>query len=439
MILRLLLCLLFCIPTAAFATPIIQEISAENGLKAWLIEDHALPIITVKMAFEGKGASSDPADKPGLAAFTMQMMDEGAGDMDSLSFHKMLENYAIHFSADTDEDRSSIGMQTLSEFKIQGFSALTLALTKPRFDEQAVERVRSSIINDLKSMEQNPDYITSRKWKEIAFAGTPYEHPKRGTSSSIAAIKSIDLKTVAANLYSGHITISIVGDITPEEVKKWLKTLPKTGIILTAALGPLENYTITLPDGNGTPVIVKNPIPQTVIQASLPAVTRKDPRYYALTILNHILGGNSLNSRLGTEIRNKRGLAYYADSSIEELDHASLIAIRFATRNEQVPAAIEIFTAELKKLSTDGITQTELQDAKNYLIGSFPLQIDNQNVLAEYLLAIQRYHLGKDYLEKRNGLINAITFAEVNTLAKKLLSHTPLVVMVGNPKDKVTP
>jgi zinc protease len=427
---------LLCTPQAQAAAN-IQDIDG----KAWLIEDHSQPIVTIKISFSGAGAASDPAGKEGLASFVSQMLDEGSGDMDSLAYNRALEDHAIHFSADISEDSFNITLQSLSEFKGDAFTLLTQAITRPRFDTEAVERIRASIESDLKQAEENPGYVASRKWKELAFPGHVYEHPRKGTHESVAAIQREDLQTFAQDrLRCAGKRVAIVGDITPDEVRKWLgSAFPVPDERAVACLPFAAVADITLPDGNGTPVIIEKDVPQTVVRASVPGIKRSDPRYYAVAVLTQILGGDSLNARLGKEIRDKRGLAYYAVAQIEDQEHAAAISAFFATLSAEAKSAMDLFFHVLKEMSDNGVTVSELNDAKNYIIGSFPLEIDNQSALAEYLIYMQRYGLGKDYLEKRNALIKAVTLEQVNAMAKTLLSHTPLVVMVGQLPAKGKP
>lgn len=420
-------------PAAAVEVrPLIQDIRTPSGYTVWLAEDHALPIVTVKLSFQQSGAAHDGAGKEGIASFLTQMLDEGAGDMDSLAFHQALESKAIRFGADAGQDSITVSIQSLSDHKDEALRLLLLALTRPRFDEEAVERIRASIVSDLTQLEQEPGYLASRAWKTQAFAGHAYEHPRRGTPTSVKSITRDDLHQFAqSHFFAGPAPlISVVGDITPDEIRRW--NLPALAPSPTTA--PATPAEISLPDGKASPHVVSFDVPQTVVVASLPALRRDDPNYYTLQVLNYILGGDSITSRLGSEVRNKRGLAYHIGSAIEVLDHAAFLSVNFATRNDAADQALSVFQDVLKNLAEKGVTPEEVNNAKRYLIGSFPLEHDTQNELAGFLLGIQHFHLGIDYPEKRNSLIEKIQAQDVNALARELLSHPPLVVMAGNPR-----
>lgn len=423
---------LLLMPFSVAAATDIQEIKYGNGQKAWLVEDHNLPVVTVKIELAGSGSAYDPQGKEGLAYFATHMLDEGAGDMDSLAFNHALEEHAIRFSANATDDSVSVSLQTLSEFKQKSFELLALALNKPRFDNDAVERIRGSIMTTLRQYAENPSYIASLQWKKNAFAGHPYHNPKIGTLESVAAIKREDIENFKnSHLACSRKIVAVAGDITAGEVKSLLTAL------FPASECKLNDPVIAdiKPAEGGAPIIVSKNVPQTVIHASLPAVMRSDPRYYAMVILNNILGGNTMISRMGKEIRDKRGLAYYANSSIGELQHTSYLAMDFATRSQQAETAVGVFLEELGKIRDNGVTEAELAETKSYITGSFPLGLDSQNSLAEYLVSIQHYNLGIDYLAKRNSLVNSVTISQVNDLAKTIFSHKPLIVMVGSPEE----
>ena len=337
----------------ALAEVKVQEVKSENGLKAWLIEDHTLPIITARVAFENSGVAYDPVGKEGLADFVSNMLDEGAGNLDSLAFHSALESNAIRFGASAGEDTFTASVQTLSRYKDRAFDLFNLALAAPRFDEEAIERVRKGNVSELKELLEDPEYRASLAWKEAAFAGHPYGRPRHGTFESLAHITQGDLKTFA----SWHFTcspkvIAVVGDITAREVQDWLIRLPQgQGCAAMSPFGELKDTSIA--PGKDAPILVGMEVPQTVVVAGVPGIRRENPRYYTIEVLNYILGGNSLTSRLGSEIRNKRGLAYYAQSQAEAFDHAGP-AEEHRAMIEQADAKRALQAIELPDHGVDG-------------------------------------------------------------------------------------
>ena len=415
----------------------VQEIKTQNAT-AWLIEDHTLPLISVRVEYDNSGVAYDPLKKDGLANFVMLMMDEGAGDLDSLAFNHALEDDAIKLGAEADADNAVFTLQTMSEFKDKAFTLFTTALTHPRFDAPAIERIRASLLSTIKQSEQNPAYIASLEWKKAAFNTHPYAHAKIGSADTVVNITREDLVAFHKALLCQKKIISITGDIRAEEVKQFLATLP---VVEDTRCVRNSIADVAVKEGNTAPIQVTKEVPQTIIYASIPALGREDPNYYTLVVLNQILGGSSLSSRLGLEIRDKRGLAYYADSTINVLAHAHWLSMHFATRLAQADEALQVFLNTLHTVAQAGFTVSEVSEAKSYLTGSFPLNLDSQGALTGYLNEMQKHHLGQDYLEKRNQFINNVTVQSVNDLTKQLISdkHAPLIIRVGTLEKKKVP
>ncbi|MEI7669138.1 MAG: pitrilysin family protein [Pseudomonadota bacterium] len=425
---------------AANAANLVTEIKS-GGNQAWLMEDHSQPIITVKIQFENSGSAYDSANLNGVSYFTTQMLTEGAGELNALAFTQELEQHAIRLGADSDQDDVAISLQTLTEYKDKAVELLSDAINKPRFDKDAIERKRAEIITSLKQLEQNPNYIAAKEWKTLAFPNHRYKNLLYGTLDSATKIKRDDLVKFHKNLVCQQKNISIVGDIKKEDAEKLLSKLFTEKYICPYPESLHASIQDTkIPYGDKEPVVIKKSIPQTVIQAGFPALKRDDKNYYAMVVMNHLLGGGTLTSRLIKEIRDKRGLAYYAGSAVNELDHSAFISINFATRSGAAYQAVQVFLDELQNINQKGFSKSEVEEAKSYLTGSFPLNIDSQASIANYLIEMQKQNLGIDYLEKRNSLINEVTLDMVNNLAKSLISSSnlPLIVMVGEPEKAVS-
>lgn len=432
---RMLLCLsLMSAALPVQAKTVIQEIKTASGYTVWLSEDHTLPLVTYTFSFERSGAAYDPAGKEGAASYLTQMLDEGAGQLNSLAFHQALENKAIRYSASAGEDTINVSVQSLSEHRKEALRLMLLTLTQPTLEKEAMERIRASIVADLSQLQEEPNYKASLAWKGLVYGGHPYSHPRRGTLASVAAITDGDLRSFAAShFFNGQQpVIAVAGDITPEEIRHW--ELPALGTKPT----PPAVAEIAHPEGKDIKQVAHD-VPQTVVLLSLPGLKRSDPQFYALQVLNHVLGGDSITSRLGTQVRNNRGLAYYIGSTIEVEDGMAYLAINFSTRADAAAEALGVVKDELKFMVEHGATQQELTDAKNYLTGSFALEHDTQAEWAGFLIGIQHFNLGKDYPNKRNELIEKVTLDDVNALAKQLLSHTPVVVMVGKQAGESAP
>jgi len=425
-----------CHPSFSFATE-VQEVTSPGGIKAWLVEEHALPLVAVKMVFKDAGSAYDPPGKEGLAGMTAAMLLEGAGDLDSHAFNEQMENNAIRLNFGTDDDLFHASVESLSEHKDKAFSYLAMALTKPRFDDSAIERVRAQTLSILKQEEQEPNYILRRAWEKLAFGSHPYGKPSLGTKDSIAAIGKDDLTRFAQHYLSKeNMLISVVGDVTPAELGH---LLDENFAGLSAHYTPdvkLEN--VRLPE-KSQQLVTDYAVPQTTVLFGENGLKRSDPDYYAAYVMNQIIGGGgALTSKLGIEIRQKRGLAYSMNSQLEPMMYSAAWVGEFATRNEKVGAAMQVLRDTLHDFVQAGPTDQEMADAKKHLVGSFILSLDSNGDIANFLISMQLHHLGRDYFDKRNGLIMAVKKDEVKAIAKKLVGPDHLlVVMVGKPNLEV--
>lgn len=420
-------------PFAAHATQ-VQEVVSPGGLKAWLVEEHALPLVAVKVAFRSSGSAYDPPGREGLTAMVSAMMLEGAGDMDSHAFNEAIENDAVRMNFGSDDDVFRASLETLSEHTDRAFGYLALALAHPRFDDAAIERVRAQTLSMLKEQEHQPHYLLQRQWEQLAFGKHPYGNPSLGTPESVSAIKKDDLARYAAHyLTRENMLIAVVGDITPQELARQLDA-HFSGI--AAHYQPDVSVAEARLPETAKQMLVDDDIPQTMVMFGTNGLKRDDPDYYAAYVMNQILGGGgALTSKLGIEIRQKRGLAYSVYSQMEPMEHAAIWGGGFATRSDQVGEALKTLRGTLADFAANGPTDAEMDDAKKHLVGSFVLGLDSNGDIAGFLINMQQNHLGRDYLDKRNALMQAVRKDRVKAMAAKLVNPDALlVVMVGKPK-----
>jgi zinc protease len=313
----------------------------------------------------------------------------------------------------------------------QGFDLLRLALTEPRFDADALERVRAQALSALRRETTNPNSISNRVWWKTAFPSHPYGRPTNGTLESIPTITRDDLRDYHGRVLTrATLKVAVVGDIDA-------KTL---GLVLDRVFGklPAKGQLNPLPATRvqdiGRRIVVDLDVPQAVLSFGGVGLARKDPDFIPAFVVNHILGGGSFSSRLYTEVREKRGLAYGVSSYLLPLDRAALFTGGTQTSNESVGEALKIIEAEINRMASEGPTEKELAEAKDYLKGSYPLRFDTSSKISAMLLQVQIEELGIDYIEKRNGLIDAVTIADARRVAKRLATGGMLVTVVGRPK-----
>lgn len=411
----------------------VEEVVSPGGIRAYLATERSVPFLSMELCFRA-GAVLDPADRAGLAHMAAGLLDEGAGPYDSQAFQRELEDNAIKLASEADQDELRIRLKTLTATREHAFELLRLALTEPRFDPEPVERVRGQILADLRRRESDPGYVASRAWYARAFDGHGYGRPIRGTPETIARIRREDLSALAAERFArDDLAIGVAGDIGAVELAG---LLDRTFLALPerAQRPPVEPVAPAL----GDTLVVPMPIPQSVVTFGRNGVRPSDPDYQAATIANYVLGGGGFASRLMEEVREKRGLAYSVYTYLADMALAPLWLGAVATSNERVAQSIELVRAEVARLADGTIEEREIADAKTYLTGSFPLRLSTNDQLARMLLSMMVHGLGRDYLERRNALVEAVTPEDLRRVCKRLYEGELLVTVAGRPEGLAT-
>lgn len=431
-ILSLIVGLLMLVALTAPARAVdVERVVSPGGIEAWLVEDHTNPVLALRLAFRG-GASLDPVGKEGLAHMVASLIDEGAGDLDSQAFQGKLEDLSISLGFSSGRDTFSGNLSTLTENRDQAFQLLKLALTVPRFDQEPIDRIRRQLLISLKQDEENPNAIAGKALSKALFDGHPYGRPSDGTIAGIKAIGRKDLQGFVKNRFDKKsLVIGVTGDITPAELAplldKTFGALPEKGTDWQVAE--------VVPKLQSKTLVIKKQVPQSAILFAQKGLKRDDPDYYTATVLNYILGGGSFTSRLYREVREKRGLAYSAYSGLYPFKFSALLLGSAGTANDRAGETIAVVKKVWQEMAEKGVTQKELDDAKTHITGSFPLRFSSSGAIANILVGMQLEDLGIDYLDKRNGLIDAVTLDKVNALAKKMITPDQLFfVIVGDPK-----
>jgi zinc protease len=365
------------------------------------------------------------------------LLDEGAADLDSKTYHERLERRAIElsFSAARDHFRGSLRM--LKENRDEAFDLLRIALTQPRFDAPDVERIRAQIMSNLRRESVSPGSLASIKFMQTAFPDHPYGRPGNGTLVTVPTIDVGDLRTyVARNLARDTLRIAVVGDI---DMTTLAAQLDKTFGALPAKAN-LEAVPDVVAAKPPQKAFVPLDVPQTNIMFGGPGIRRNDPGFMAAYVVNHIIGGGGLSGRLYKEVREKRGLAYSVSESLVWMTHSALFVGATGTRADRATDTLAAVEAEVKRMAEDGPTQQELDEAKSYLKGSQMLALDTSSKLASALLQYQNDGLGIDYIERRNAIVDAVTIEDAKRAAQRLYGEGLITVMVGRaPQAAVSP
>jgi zinc protease len=359
------------------------------------------------------------------------VLTDGAGPLAFQAFQRRQEDAAASLGFSASLDRLSGTLRVLSANREEGFELLRLALTQPRFDADMVEQRRAQIVAALNQANERPGSVAARTLMTTEFAGHPYANDPDGTPDDLKTLTPQKLKQRAAQLLlrSGLI-VAAVGDIDEAEL----------GRLLDRAFGSLPMGTPPplppewQPPSKPHTVVVERSVPQSTALMALPGIARDDPDWYAALTLNHILGGSGQQSRLFSEVREKRGLAYGASSSLRVYRRAALLVISTASANERIAEALRVVRAELARLRTDGPTEQEFADAKTYLTGALALSLDSSSSVANLLHAMQVDNLPPDHLTKRAALIGAVKIDDVRRIARRLLRDEAITtIVVGKP------
>lgn len=411
----------------------IQTIKSPGGIEAWLVEEHAVPMMAMRFAFEG-GSSQDPTGNEGLANFLSAMLDEGAGDLTSREFQERMEEISMRMRYEDSKDAFYGNFETLTANRDEAAKLLKLAINTPRFDKDAVERIRQQLQAALAYAARSPEKVALNEWYAVAFEGHPYARPSAGTEETVAKITGDDLEGYRKRIFAKDtLKVVAVGDINAEQLGALLDEvfgdLPATADLVAVSK--------TSPVSGGRQKVVEMNVPQSVAVFGLGAMERKDPDFIPTFVLNHILGGGGFASKLMEEVREKRGLAYSVYTYVYPYQHTSIFSGSVATRNEAIGESLDVIREEFKKMAENGPTQTELDNAKKYLIGSYPLRFDTNAKIASQLLGLRMDDFGPEYIDNRNDMMAAVTLDDVKRVAKRLLNTDDLIVtIVGKPALK---
>lgn len=408
----------------------IREVTSPEGQVFWLVEEPAIPIVALEISFAG-GARLDPEGKAGLARLVMGLLEEGAGGRDAVAFATRRDELAARFGFDAGRDAVTVSARMLVETLESSTQLLAEALTAPDFDPPAIARVRGQMLASIAEEKNDPRTVAARAWYARAFPDHPYGTPTDGTLESVAAISRADLVAAHRRLLTrSNARIGVVGAIGPEAAGRMVDRL----------LAGLDQGTPRAPEpAPGAPPpgveVIEMDVPQSAAIFGHAGIPRHDPDFIPAYVMNYVLGGGGLTSRLMQEVRIARGLAYGVYSYLADHEAAALYMGSVQSANARMAESLELIRAEWARMAEEGMTEKELADAKRYLTGAFPLNIDSNAKIADYLVYMQVEELGIDYIDRRNGLIEAVTLEDIRRVARRLLKPEALsVVVAGRPE-----
>lgn len=418
------------VASSALADIEIRQVTSPGGINAWVVEEPSIPFVALELRFRGS-ASLDLPGKRGATNLMTGLLEEGAGDMTAQEFQTAREALAASFSFRAYDDTLSISARFLTENKGEALELLRKALVDPNFDQDALDRVRAQVLSGLAGDEKDPNTIASDVFNAAAFGDHPYGSSSDGTVESVAALTQDDMFDAHRNaLTRDRLFVAVVGDTTAEAVGEMLDDL----LGALPAEGPAAPDDVDFGLAGGV-TVVDFDTPQAVALFGHKGLKRDDDDFFAAFIINHVLGAGGFESRLMTEVREKRGLTYGISTFLVPKFHAEMMLGSVASSNATIAEAIDVTRTEWARMADEGMSAEELAVAKTYLTGEYPLRFDGNAEIAKIMVGMQMIGLPPEYVVNRNDYVEAVTLEEINRVASELLQPDDLhFVVVGKPE-----
>lgn len=415
--------------SAAGAVPVLSHWVMANGARVYFVPAPSVPMMDVRVVFDAGGARD--GGKPGLARLTSILLGDGAGELDADGIAQRFESLGAQFDTQSLRDMGIVSLRSLTDPVLlqPALESLASVLAQPRFDPADLARERDRMLVALRAEEQSPSSIASKRFYAELYGSHPYGQPPQGTAASLAAITRDDVLAFYRRYYVGrNAVVTIVGALSRAQAAATAEQV--VGALPAGA--PAPALPPVAPLAEAKEVTVRYPSAQTHVLVGQPAMMRDDPDYFPLCVGNHILGGNGLVARLSRQVRERRGLAYSVDSYFSPMHRAGPWIMGLQTRNAQADKAIAVLRATFERFLRDGPTEEELKEAKSNLIGGFPLQIESNADIVDYLGAIGFYELPLNYLATYTARIAAVTREQVmNAMRRRLHPERMVTVVVG--------
>jgi zinc protease len=427
------MCLVFAGGVASAAVE-IQTITTPAGIDAWVVEERSLPFIAMEVRMQG-GGNLDRPGKRGSVNLMMALLEEGSADMDARTFQEARESLAASFEFNAYDDTVTVSTRFLTEKSDEAITLLRQALVEPRFDEDAIEWVRAQVLAGIEADAKNPSRIAGDAFYAAAFPDHPYGSDMDGTPETVASLTREDLVQAHRDTVTrAEIHVSVVGDVNTDEAARLVDML--LADLPADAPEPPGHVEFGL---EGGVTVVDFPTPQSVALFGHDGIERDHPDFFAAYILNHILGGGSFESRLMNEVREKRGLTYGISTFLVPRERTEMVLGQVASSNDRIADAIEVIRDEWARMAREGVTSEELDAAKTFITGEYPLRFDGNGPIADIMVGMQQVGLSPDYVINRNDFIEAVTLEEINRVASELLDADALhFVIVGQPEGLET-
>ena len=422
----LLLLVLSFSPSCLQAMAPIQKTVLPNGMTILQSEDHSLPFVTIQLLVDG-GSTRDPSGQEGLSHITAKTLLLGSESNSALQISQELDFMGASLNSTSGRDYSMVSLRVLKKDLLKGFGLFMDALTHPTFPEEEIKREVEKTLAALQSQEDDPGTLAERDFLKALFPDSPYGNPVEGTKATLPKLtRDMVMKHYRSYYIPSNSILTIVGDITSEEAKTSL--LSRLGK-LPAGKSPDRAARVDHA-AKAEAICISRPITQANIVLGHDGIKRDNPDFYALSVMNYILGRGGFSSRLNEEVRAKRGLAYSITSFFDAGKNSGSFQVVLQTKNESAKEAIDLSLKEMEKIRKEPVSEKELERAKKYLIGSFPMRLDTQAKLASFMTQLEYYGLGLEYDRRYSSLIGSVTREDILRVASTYLHPERLIIVV---------
>ncbi|BCA54733.1 putative Zn-dependent peptidase, M16 family [Nitrospira sp. KM1] len=424
----LTLAIMLCDAAAAEIAPV--KFATPNGMTVVILEQHYVPIVEVHALIKA-GSSHDLPERAGLANLVASLLDEGTTTRTSKQLAEQIDFVGGALEVKAGEDFTTASARVLKKDVDLAFTLLADILQHPVFNKQDFERIRGQVLGEMASDNDDPGHVAMKAFNQLVFHGHPYRWPLNGTEETVGKITPADVAAFYSKEYvPGQVILTVVGDVTAEQITGLTQT--HFGSWKKAAL-PVRTNKKAAPLEKKTVQLIEKDLMQSSIVLGHGGISRTNPDFYAVTVMNYILGSGGFSSRLMDSIRDKQGLAYGIMSHFDARYMPGSFWISLQTRSEATNQAINGVLAEVKAIRESPVSDQELADAKSFLMGSFPLRLDSTAKLAQVLAQVEFYGLGFEYFSQYPKWIERVTKDDVQRVAKQYLDpHRYAMVVVGN-------
>jgi zinc protease len=402
-----------------------------NGLTSLVQRTSTHPAVTLAVTAPA-GAVCDPAHHDGLAHFVARVIDRGTASRTSSAIAETLDGRGVSLSTGVNRHVFALNCSCLAEDAPPIIDLIAEIVREPVFPAGEVETRRGEIVTAIRQDDDSPANVASDAFLELLYEGHPYGRRLRGSVDSVQAVTRQDLASFHHSRFGPAGTIvAIVGDIDTAHAEELIERAFgdwSAGVVDPPPVPPPAG-----PDTRRRLVIPMMDKAQVDIAYGFAGVRRQDPSYYAVLLMNNVLGQYGLGGRLGDSIRERQGMAYYAYSSLDADVAAGALTVRAGVAGDHVDRAVASIDAEVGRMQREGVTPPELADTRRYLIGSMPRLLETNDGIATFLLTAQHFGLGLDFDRRLPALLEAVTLDEVNEVAARLLRTEHASIAIAGP------